>query len=356
MTETKWSDEPKIIAKVIFWKYIKKLSITDIVIELEKTGFNTTGNSVEHALRNWGLPTQFKEFAHIASYDEMFSRVNTILGINKITIKPPKKHKSNITNHLVVSDFHIPYHRDDMITHIIDQFGINGKTPVDSLIVSADFFDCYSFSKYLKRKIVSSITEFNTGISIAQILCENFPMVYFSKGNHEERVFKLFANAVGIENTIGFVNYDWIKHICTLFPNAIEVTNKIGTDTTGEHETCHYYILGKDCAVCHFEFSGATGSIMKAAQKVEQWSYAWRKYAPELDNCKLYLQAHVHKVGKTTIHGGEKTIGETGCFCKIQDYTITPDSKSDPSVNAYWLVKQENGETLINESNYFTFN
>jgi hypothetical protein len=149
------------------------------------------------------------------------------------------------------------------------------------------------------------------------------------------------------------VNYDWVAYMATLFPNITIAKNLIGNENTGIHELKHYYILGKDCAVGHFEFpGGGKHNVLKAAHTANDWADKWQLLVPELNNCKLYLQGHSHAIGKVAIKGGAKTIGETGCFCQIQEYAVQPDGKYGPSTNGWWIVAQEDGETLVNESNY----
>jgi hypothetical protein len=144
---------------------------------------------------------------------------------------------------------------------------------VNKIIVDGDYFDTYGLSRFIRYKDIPLIEEFNTGIALCKLLCEHFPEVVFSVGNHEMRVFKYFANqGVGIDKMF-LVNYDWVAYMATLFPNITIAKNLIGNENTGIHELKHYYILGKDCAVGHFEFpGGGKHNVLKAAHTTNDWA------------------------------------------------------------------------------------
>lgn len=294
----KWQEDPKAVAYVMLWKFgPKKLSYSDVISKLRELGYNTTKNSIESVISNWGLLGEYSALSSPNTFEEICLTINNAIGITEenIKINPPKiKNTSSLSKNLVISDLHVPFYRMDIIRYLIGKYGKNGKKEdrVDKLIINADFFDCYGMSRFIIYKPIPILEEFTIGISLAKILCENFPEVIFTAGNHEQRIFKYFVNkGIGIDKMF-LVNYDWIKYISTLFPNITAAKNIIGNEDIGEHEIGHYYLLGKDCAVGHFEIAGGGEVSLKAAHKVMNWAKDWAKYFSDLDNCKLYLQGH----------------------------------------------------------------
>lgn len=343
-----WYENPSIAALVTVWKIKNGDTYQEVVKKLRELGYNTTQSSIKNMLLNWGCQAEV-EAPTAKPFEEIYHEVNAALGITDLKYKVPKKSKQEL--YLVTSDFHSPFHREDMVRHIIMSYGLKSKSPAKQLIINADLFDCYSISKYIKYQSVSLIDEFNSTIALVKILAENFPEIILTLGNHEERVFKYFSQK-GIPSEYMFlVNYNWGRHLETLFPNVKVAKEIIGSRIIGEHEASHFHVIGKDCAVGHFEFSGA--KTLNAASKFAQWANQWEHHVPQLKDIKLFLHSHTHKLGLYALKGGSVVIGETGCFCKLQEYAVKPDGKYSPSVNGWWEVWQDKGITDLNRSRHY---
>lgn len=345
--EKKWFDYPETVAKVVIWKFIEDVSNLIISDRLKEMGYDASKDSVEKCIYKWGCSVEIKKRSmSLQDFDSIYKEINKRLGITDLTIKQPKLIKSNGKLILVVSDFHCPFYREDLLAYIIKTY----KGKVDTIIVNGDFWDQYGISRFIVYNPIPLIDEFRSGIAVAKILCENFANVIFTTGNHEQRVFKHFINkGIGIDKMF-LVNYDWNAYLAELFPNLTVAKSIIGNKDIGEHEVSHFYLLGNDCLVGHFEVSG--GQIGRSVTRIDQWMNKWRGLIPQLTKVKLVLEGHSHQLLKTPINGGEITLGETGCICKLQEYAVRPDIKYSPSSNGYWEVFQEDGETDINKSNY----
>lgn len=348
----KWFEQPNIVSLVVLWKYILGFSYSEIIVKLRELGIITSKSSLDSKFRDWGLLAEIDSgiLQSRFSEEELAAELDKILKF-KIKSSPPSKNKGDIEQILVTSDYHSPFYRKDMVEYLINTY----SKKINKLLIAGDFFDHYSISRYIPYNLeIDLADEFRISTALMQQLCNAFPEVEIISGNHDDRIYKHFINRIGKEYMF-LVNYDWIKFMTTKFSNLKRVSNIVGNENEGQHTIGHYAILGKDCLVGHFEVSGTKTTILKGSQKVEDWANTWRVYLPELNYCKLVLQAHTHHIGKAAIYGGAKVLGETGCMCQVQEYSVKPDAKYTPGTPGYWIVNQENGETNINESNFFIF-
>lgn len=336
-----WYQSPKLVALVMLWRFTLNMGWSEIVDKLFKYGVIVKPNTLKNYVHSLGVLTELSSFYS----NDIYKTINKTLNINEKVKIPPKKTSGKTQLHLITSDYHAPFYRSDMIKHIIQNY-----KHVDSLIINGDFFDQYSISRFIQYKNIPLIEEFKLSIELMRILSENFRKIVLISGNHDQRIWKHFINkGIGID-LMFLVKYNWCAHMAELFPN-IEIANSVvGNKNAGTQNMSHCYLLGKDCVVGHFEFIGSGN--LDTAEKMEKWLYEWRTYLPELNKAKLFLAGHSHRISKATIHAGEKTIGETGCFCSIQEYAIKSDAKWKPSTNGWWEVYQEDGITNINKSNY----
>jgi len=117
-----------------------------------------------------------------------------------------------LTNVLVLSDIHIPYHHIPAIEEAVN-YGIIKK--IDSILLNGDVLDCYQLSKFQpdprERHFGEEIIAFQQFIKTLKGIFPDAP-IFYKLGNHEERYEKTMitrcAEFLGIpifefENVLG---------------------------------------------------------------------------------------------------------------------------------------------------------
>ena len=102
---------------------------------------------------------------------------------------------SNVSNRiLALSDFHVPFHVS------LDKFSSYAGR-VDTLVLNGDIEDCQSISKFTKMYRIDLIDEMIEARKLILDLAEMIKpkRIYIVVGNHEKRLGRLLANAVGSE-------------------------------------------------------------------------------------------------------------------------------------------------------------
>ena len=102
---------------------------------------------------------------------------------------------SNVSNRiLALSDFHVPFQVS------LDKFSSYAGR-VDTLVLNGDIEDCQSISKFTKMYRVDLIDEMIEARKLILDLADMIKpkRIYIVVGNHEKRLGRLLANAVGAE-------------------------------------------------------------------------------------------------------------------------------------------------------------
>lgn len=100
---------------------------------------------------------------------------------------PPYIVPLSYKRHLLIADFHLPYHDIEAITAMI-KFTKEHKP--QTIIIDGDFFDFYQLSRFVKDPRKKDIAgELETGKKILDILDKEFNAhIYFKPANHEARM------------------------------------------------------------------------------------------------------------------------------------------------------------------------
>jgi len=279
------------------------------------------------------------------SYDEAFERLCDYIGKSG-TILTPKKVRRKRKKILCMSDLHIPFHNEKVLVETVEK-----HSDADILLINGDFGDCYSASKYLKNKVIPLKDELSISAAILDWLASRFPEIIILSGNHTDRVRKYFSKRV--DNDMMFlVDYDILELLSKDLPNVEIVKDKYEfPNGNGESEISYFKLIGEDFVVGHFE--KASSIPARAAIASYQWLMNWSYYF-NIQNIRLFLQGHTHRLSKIVHNHGDVVIGESGCMAKVQDYAIDSGAKYNNShLNGYWIVYQENGVTDLNSSNFF---
>jgi predicted phosphodiesterase len=278
------------------------------------------------------------------SYDKAYNKLCEMIGKKKRTTVE-KRPLGKTVKWLLLSDPHIPLHNEEYIARVIDE-----HKDADGLIITGDVLDCYAVSRFTKKEDIPLKEEIASAIALFDFLSTKFKEIIILEGNHTDRVRKYFESRIELDMMF-LIEYDVLKLITQDYKNVRLVKDSYTfPGGAGEGTICHFTKIGKDCVVGHFETYSKVA--MKAGINAYNWANDWSKYF-NLGKIRLFIQGHTHALGKVPIRGGDIVVGEAGCVCQVQPYTIEPKPAYQPLVNGYWLIYQTDGITDINRSNFF---
>jgi predicted phosphodiesterase len=270
-------------------------------------------------------------------YSDAVGKFNELVGKKAERVKVPKSKQALVHRIGVFSDFHAPHHDIAAISKALQDASRRGVTQA---ILAGDIGDGYAFSRFLHTKPAPPEEELAAIAAILRIFSESFAAVWVIKGNHDVRAMKYFARTLPPE-FLPLVQHDLLKLAAADLPNVSFPSVAIG----GQELTWLCQI--GDLIVGHPE----THSIVpgKAPDKFCDWllRYERRGLLPRFN---VVAMGHTHQAGGPLYRADGVALYETGCLCKLQDYSVQPDIRYRPQTQAYLYVEQRDGLTDVNQS------
>ena len=243
---------------------------------------------------------------------------------------------------LVLSDLHIPFHREQMILDII----LKHRNDITTIIFGGDILDCYSvssFPKEVRRPLVDEMIEAYKFFARVDRLTPDVKKI-FIWGNHEYRFVKYLAdnpnelNALHgtniLQNVVGgFAHHDRISLRKTTYPplsSNFEVVDK-------------WFVQYNDLIVAHPK-NYSKIQLRSAVSAVEHFLKTGMNFI-------TFYQGHTHKWGETTHYGVR--LGELGCLCKTMEYADTGNTGYSPQEYGYALVAFKDGVTIQDDTRLY---
>lgn len=243
---------------------------------------------------------------------------------------------------LIISDLHIPFHREQMIVDII----LKHRHEISTIIFAGDIIDCESVSKFSKEIRRPLSYEMATAYKFFHRIDKLTPEVkkILIWGNHEYRFVKYLADNHNelnefhsdniLENIVnGFVHHDRLNRKKTIFPplsSNFKVVNK-------------WYVQYNDLLVAHPK-NYSKIHLRTAINTVEHFLKRGFRFNA------LFI-GHTHKWGDT-VHFSV-WCGELGCTCMDMEYADVGNTNYTPQQYGYAIIAFNNGVTDINESRLF---
>jgi len=223
------------------------------------------------------------------------------------------------------------------------------ESGADECVSNGDIDDLYPLSRFVKYKDINAVETIKELDWYFHTIAQHFAKNKLVLGNHDKRVWKYFEQkGVPIDIIEAWVNFGYMESLASKYKNINIVKTQVAPPNLGE--LYHFYILGKDCVVGHWETYSKVN--LRAAENAFLWYHQWQSTLG-LPEIKLLLQAHTHALGMRDVWGN-KRYGETGCICQVQEYTVDGRTGYTPLQSGYWIVIQKNGETDLKESRYIT--
>ena len=229
---------------------------------------------------------------------------------------------NDIERVLVLSDLHIPFHKDKEIIDIVKE-----HSNVDLIILAGDILDCFSVSTFPKEMHIPLYEELKIASSVLKKidrLTPNTKKIVF-RGNHEFRFKRYLAKFQSefsplvsddileiLKNGFTYRDYKNRKRVVEPLSDNFEIIDS-------------WYYIYKDLILAH------PTNFSKIPMRTCVSTYDYFKNQG-IDFNALAI-GHTHKAGPL-IHGGT-LLCELGCLCEQMDYANNGNINYTPQTNGY---------------------
>ncbi len=229
---------------------------------------------------------------------------------------------NDIERVLVLSDLHIPFHKDKEIIDIVKE-----HSNVDLIILAGDILDCFSVSTFPKEMHIPLYEELKIASSVLKKidrLTPNTKKIVF-RGNHEFRFKRYLAKFQSefsplvsddileiLKNGFTYRDYKNRKRVVEPLSDNFEIIDS-------------WYYIYKDLILAH------PTNFSKIPMRTCVSTYDYFKNQG-IDFNALAI-GHTHKAG-SLIHGGT-LLCELGCLCEQMDYANNGNINYTPQTNGY---------------------
>ena len=238
---------------------------------------------------------------------------------------------------LVLSDLHIPFHKDKEIIDIVKE-----HSNVDLIILAGDILDCFSVSTFPKEMHIPLYEELKIASSFLKKidrLTPNTKKIVF-RGNHEFRFKRYLAKFQSefsplvsddileiLKNGFTYRDYKNRKRVVEPLSDNFEIIDS-------------WYYIYKDLILAH------PTNFSKIPMRTCVSTYDYFKNQG-IDFNALAI-GHTHKAG-SLIHGGT-LLCELGCLCEQMDYANNGNVNYTPQTNGYGVFVFHKGKVDIYNS------
>lgn len=249
---------------------------------------------------------------------------------------------NKVTKTLVLTDLHIPFHREQVVLDIISKH----KNEIDTIIFGGDLVDCEgisSFPKEIRRPLIQEMIIAHQFLKKVDKMTPDVKKILIW-GNHEYRYVRYLENKGNelnpfhsmnvLQNIVdGFTYHDRVLKKKTRYKPLSD--NFVVIDK--------WYVQHNDMIIAHPKnFSKI--NLRTAVSTLEHFmAKGWQ--------FNTVFIGHTHKWGSTSRFG--KWLGETGCLCLPMDYSDTGNVGYTPQDYGYLLVTFVDGITDINQSRLY---
>lgn len=223
---------------------------------------------------------------------------------------------------LVLSDLHIPFHKDKEIVNIVKE-----HSNANLIILAGDILDCFSVSTFPKEMHIPLYEELKIASSVLKKidrLTPNTKKIVF-RGNHEFRFKRYLAKFQSefsplvsddileiLKNGFTYRDYKNRKRVVEPLSDNFEIIDS-------------WYYIYKDLILAH------PTNFSKIPMRTCVSTYDYFKNQG-VDFNALAI-GHTHKAG-SLIHGGT-LLCELGCLCEQMDYANNGNVNYTPQTNGY---------------------
>lgn len=231
---------------------------------------------------------------------------------------------NDIERVLVLSDLHIPFHKEEDIINIVKK-----HSNVSTIIFAGDILDCFSVSTFPKEMHIPLYEELKTASAFLRRIDKLTPSTkkIIFRGDHEFRFKRYLAKFQSEFSPL--VSDDVLEIIKNGFTYRNYLNNKRTVEPLSDsYEVIDsWYYIYKDLVLAH------PTNFSKIPMRTCVSTYDYFKNQG-VDFNALAI-GHTHKAG-TLIHGGT-LLCELGCLCRQMDYANNGNVNYTPQTNGYGL-------------------
>lgn len=273
-------------------------------------------------------------YASEQSINELVSAVNSLVK----PLQQGKKEEYKQEKVLVLSDLHIPFHREDLIAEIVRE----NKDNLDLIVLSGDILDCFNVSSFPKSMHIPLYEELKIANKFLADLDKATPNVkkVIFWGNHEYR-FTRFLEKEASEITPFFST-----NILDILKNGFEYRDfrnrKQKVDGLSDNFVIvdNWFYQHNDTIFAHPKnFSSVN---MKTAVNT------YRYFVNAGYQFSAVCIGHTHKIGNIMI--GRNLVTEVGCLCEDMSYANNGNINYTPQGLGYGIYYYDNGVVDIENS------
>lgn len=244
---------------------------------------------------------------------------------------------NDIERVLVLSDLHIPFHKEEDILNIVKD-----NSNVSTIIFAGDILDCFNVSTFPKEMHIPLYEELKVASSLLRKidkLTPNVKKIVF-RGNHEFRFKRYLAKEQSEFSPL------IADDVLEILKNGFTYRDFRNRKKTIEPLSSNYeiidswYYIYKDLVLAH------PTNFSKIPMRTCVSSYDYFKNQG-VDFNALAI-GHTHKAG-TLIHAGT-LLCELGCLCNQMDYANNGNVNYTPQTNGYGLFVFHKGKVDIYNS------
>lgn len=229
---------------------------------------------------------------------------------------------NDIEKVLVLSDLHIPFHKDKEIIDIVKEY-----SNVNLIILAGDILDCFSVPTFPKEMHIPLYEELKIASSFLRKidrLTPNTKKIVF-RGNHEFRFKRYLAKFQSEFSPL--VSDDILEILKNGFTYRDYKNRKKVVEPLSDNFTIidSWYYIYKDLVLAH------PTNFSKIPMRTCVSTYDYFKNQG-IDFNALAI-GHTHKAG-SLIHGGT-LLCELGCLCEQMDYSNNGNVNYTPQTNGY---------------------
>lgn len=335
-----WTDEEKALLRELRPTH----NLTQLHKEFKAKKFNRSRKAIERKCANMGVfynGVPKKQEEDLSKYDKTWKAIRKLKEVYKEDsvetrsrgILAGKKRRKILS----LSDFHIPFERDDLILQAVEE-----HKDADILVLNGDILDVYAVSTWPKEKSIALKKEYDIALEYMKIFAKTFPKVVITRGNHEFRLNRYFNS--NVTPAISFlVNKEILGHLSEgkVYDddgNVIETLDFSNVIYLPGNEAW-FFKVGKTMFVHPQAFS-----IVPGKTSVMAWEYFMDREDIDSICC-----AHTHQQSWLTKKG--KLCMEQGCLAVPLDYSKQGKLTYGPQTLGYAVLYQdEHGNTDFNMS------
>lgn len=244
---------------------------------------------------------------------------------------------NDIERVLVLSDLHIPFHKEEDIINIVKE-----HSNVSTIIFAGDILDCFSVSTFPKEMHIPLYEELKIASSFLRRidrLTPNTKKIIF-RGNHEFRFKRYLAKFQSEFSPL--VSDDILEILQNGFTYRDFMNNKRAIPPLSDNYEVidSWYYIYKNLVLAH------PTNFSKIPMRTCVSTYDYFKNQG-IDFNALAI-GHTHKAG-SLIHGGT-LLCELGCLCEQMDYANNGNVNYTPQTNGYGVFVFHKGKVDIYNS------